>query len=63
MCCSSKSGVGGYDGRRGASAVWLSTLDEKMDAGEIIHDLRIIENHATDEHKANIPSPFALQPL
>ena len=50
----SKSGDVDYDGRRGASALWLSTLDEKMDAGEIIHDLRIIENHATDEHKANI---------
>ena len=50
----SKSGDMEYEGRTGAAALWLSTLAEKSEAGEIIYDLRIKENHAANEHKANI---------
>ena len=34
--------------------LWLSTLDEKREAGEILYDLRIIDNQASLPHKANI---------
>lgn len=50
----SKSGDVDYEGRTGAAALWLSTLTEKCEAGEILYDLRIKENHAADEHKAYI---------
>ncbi len=42
----SKSGDIDYEGRTGASALWLSTLDEKCEGGEILFDLRITENQA-----------------
>ena len=48
----SKSGDVDYGGRTGAASLWLSTLAEKCEAGEIIYNLRIRENHAADEHKA-----------
>ena len=47
----SKSGDVAYEGRTGASSVWLSTLAEKVEAGEILYDLSIRENHAADAHK------------
>lgn len=50
----SKSGDVDYEGRTGAAALWLSTLEEKQEAGEIMYDLRIKENHAADEHKAHL---------
>lgn len=50
----SKSGDVDHEGRTGAAALWLSTLTEKCEAGEILYDLQIKENHAADEHKANI---------
>ena len=50
----SKSGDVDYESRTGASALWLSTLDEKRDAGEILYDLTIVENHASQAHKAFI---------
>ena len=50
----SKSGDVDYEGRAGASALWLSSLTEKCEAGEILYDLRITENHATNEHKASL---------
>lgn len=50
----SKSGDIDYDGRAGAAALWLSTLDEKREAGEILYDLTIKENHAADTHKAHV---------
>ena len=50
----SKSGDVDYEGRAGAASLWLSTLAEKCEAGEIIYDLRIRENHAADEHKAHL---------
>ncbi|MCS3200913.1 AAA domain-containing protein [Candidatus Bacteroides intestinigallinarum] len=50
----SKSGDVDYEGRTGAASLWLSTLAEKCEAGEIIYDLKIKENHAADEHKAGL---------
>ncbi|WP_455971888.1 DEAD/DEAH box helicase [Bacteroides congonensis] len=50
----SKSGDVDYEGRTGAASLWLSTLAEKCEAGEIIYDLRIKENHAANEHKAHL---------
>ena len=50
----SKSGDVNCESRTGASALWLSTRDEKRDAGEILYDLTIVENHASQAHKAFI---------
>lgn len=50
----SKSGDVNCESRTGASALWLSTLDEKRDVGEILYDLTIVENHASQAHKAFI---------
>ena len=50
----SKPGDVNCESRTGASALWLSTLDEKRDAGEILYDLTIVENHASQAHKAFI---------
>ncbi len=47
----SKSGDVDHEGRTGASSLWLSTLAEKIEAGEILYDLSIRENHAADAHK------------
>lgn len=50
----SKSGDIDYEGRTGAAALWLSTLAEKREAGEILYDLKIISNHAADTHAAYV---------
>lgn len=50
----SKSGDMDYEGRTGAAALWLSTLAEKREAGEILHDLAIRENHAADARKPHL---------
>lgn len=50
----SKSGDVDYEGRTGASALWLSSLGEKCEAGEILYDLRISDNRAADEQKAGL---------
>ena len=50
----SKSGDVDTNGRAGAAALWLSTLDEKREAGEILYDLRITDNRASQPHKASI---------
>ena len=50
----SKSGDVDREGSTGAAALWLSTLAEKCEAGEIIYDLTIRENHAANAHKASI---------
>lgn len=47
-----------YEGRTGAASLWLSTLAENAEAGEILYDLRIKENHAADEHKAGLTLAF-----
>ncbi len=49
-----KSGDIDYEGRAGAAALWLASLSEKLEAGEILHRLTIVENHAADEHKASL---------
>lgn len=49
-----KSGDVDYEGRIGAASLWLSSLTEKREAGEILYDLRIKTNRATDEHKASL---------
>lgn len=49
-----KSGDADYEGHSGASSLWLSSLAEKREAGEIFYDLRMVENHASDEHKAYV---------
>lgn len=50
----SKSGDIDYEGRTGAAALWLSTLAEKREAGEILYDLKITTNHAADTHAAYV---------
>jgi superfamily I DNA and/or RNA helicase len=50
----SKSGDVDYEGKTGAAALWLSTLEEKRESGEILYDLKIRDNHASDEHKAYV---------
>jgi hypothetical protein len=50
----SKSGDVDSESRTGMAALWLSTLDEKCEAGEILYDLRIRENHAADDKEPYI---------
>lgn len=50
----SKSGDADYDGRAGAAALWLATLAEKCEAGEILYDLTIRENRAADEQQPSL---------
>lgn len=50
----SKSGDADYEGRAGAASLWLSTLDEKREAGEILYGLRLVENKASQAHKAYV---------
>ena len=47
----SKSGDIEYEGRAGAAALWLATLEEKNENGEILYDLVIQQNCAADIHK------------
>ncbi len=44
----SKSGYTACEGRSGHSSLWLSTLEEKMENGEILCDLTLAENRAAD---------------
>ena len=46
-----KSGDVDHEGRTGASALWLATLEEKREAGEILYGLRIADNHAADPER------------
>lgn len=50
----SKSGNIDYSGKIGAASLWLATLAEKQEAGEILYNLKIVENRAADSHKAFI---------
>ena len=50
----SKSGDCESEVRTGASSLWLNTLEGKKDAGEILYDLRIMENKASELHKPTI---------
>ena len=56
----SKSGDVDYEGRTGAASLWLSTLAEKCEAGEIIYDLKIKENHAADTRKEVISDFYSI---
>ncbi len=49
-----KTGYTNHEGRTGASALWLNTLEEKRSAGEILYDLRITDNRASEPQKASI---------
>lgn len=44
--CLSKVGSADYESNRGLSSLWLSSLEEKKDAGEILYDLKIADNKA-----------------
>lgn len=47
----SKTGFMNVEGRTGSSALWLTSLDEKKEKGEILCDLHIKENRIADrEH-------------
>ena len=45
----SKSGSMNYYGRTGASALWLSSIAEKKEAGEILYNLKPVDNKASEE--------------
>ena len=47
----SKVGGSAYDLQRGAASLWLSTLEEKEEAGEIVYDLQLVENQSASEQK------------
>ncbi len=50
----SKSGDTDNGTHVGASSLWLSTLVEKCETGDILYNLRIIENKATEQHKPSL---------
>lgn len=52
----SKTGGADYEGSKGISSLWLSTLEEKLESGEILMDLTISENNAE-----KIPSTVTLK--
>lgn len=54
----SKAGDTEYDSTKGISSLWLSSLEEKFESGEILTDLSIVENHTetdTPTIKLQIP--------
>lgn len=50
-----KSGDCGHEGCFGAASLWRSTLQEKEEAGEILHSLTLVSNEAANEE-----SPFVI---
>jgi len=42
----SRTGDTEYDSNKGIASLWLSSLEDKLEAGEILPDLTILENHA-----------------
>jgi len=55
----SKAGDTEYDASKGISSLWLSTIEEKTEAGEILIELTIKKNTAEEEQariELNIPS-------
>lgn len=50
----SKSGDVDNNSKTGSASLWLSTLDEKRESGEILYDMRIIANHASSLHKPTV---------
>ena len=45
----SKAGDSDYENTKGISSLWLSSLSEKLEAGEILTDLTIVENLSETE--------------
>lgn len=45
---SKTAGASDAEGRKGQATQWLDTFEDKLDTGEIVADLQIIENHADD---------------
>jgi hypothetical protein len=57
----SKAGDTEYDSTKGISSLWLSSLEEKLDSGEILTDLSILENLSEADLptiKLNIPKYY-----
>src|SRR5690606_20467635 len=55
----SKAGDTEYDSTKGISSLWLSSVEEKVEAGEILTDLSIAENLTETDLptiKLNIPT-------
>lgn len=50
----SKVGTIDAEGKKGAAMLWLNTLEEKRESGEILYDLQIVENSASLAHKPTI---------
>jgi hypothetical protein len=40
------AGASDYEGRKGQATQWLDTFEEKLDTGEIVTDLHLLDNHA-----------------
>ena len=54
----SKAGEREYEGIKKASVLWNASFEDKLIAGEILYDLRIIENHAASEsHTVTLEIP------
>jgi len=45
----SKAGDTDYDTNKGISSLWLSPLEDKLESGEILPDLSILENNAAQQ--------------
>jgi len=45
---SKTAGASDCEGRKGQAMQWLGTFEEKLDTGDIMADLQIVENHADD---------------
>ena len=54
----SKAGEREYEGIKKASVLWNASMDDKLIAGEILYDLKIIENQAASEsHTVGLEIP------
>jgi hypothetical protein len=54
----SKAGDTDHDTNKGISSLWLSPVEDKLESGEILPDLTILENNAAHQHpviKLQIP--------
>jgi hypothetical protein len=54
----SKAGEREYEGIKRASVLWNASFEDKLIAGELLYDLKIIENHAaTESHTVALEIP------
>ena len=54
----SKAGEREYEGIKKASVLWSASIEDKLIAGEILHDLKIVENQAASEsHTVSLEIP------